>query len=417
MKITPEKVDKIISKSIANIKSNFRTIGNKSGWHQHLGSNKVGNTATAQAIIILNTQKEDFNDKHKAVELLKNNQFKGGTEDLNGGWGYVSNLSDIPTTESTAWVLQALFFETSKGDIVIKDGLNWLINNHIGGDQDIGWGSTKNDVSRVYSTCLAIQTLRIFDKTEIKEFNQSINWLKKSQNTDFGWGDQFGHPSTITHTSHALITLIDSGVNISSQIIQKGAEWLIQAFEEDKFWINVDNGGLLEFMDIVVNEKPHRISYYHFSTPYAIIALIKSGKIHLPVVFKGINYLVDSNDYGNWEHPFLRNQRIHPIWAIYDSLYAFKTFKNFTNNWENVKSISLKGKEVRTIYTGGENIVSEFFKKYSKNKIVWSLLVLIPISLVLKQFGGIDFIENQPTIVYIILPFILSIIANLITNE
>lgn len=421
-KITPSQIDKIVQKSIDNLKQNFRTIDGQSGWHQHLGANKVGNIGTAQGLLILNYFNSDFNNKYLAVEFLRQSQFKGtGNSQIDGGWSYVSNLNRIPTTESTAWALLGLFNEVSREDETVKNGLNWLLNNHLNTDNDKGWGSLKNDESRVYATCLVLRVLKKYNLGNISQFQKGYNWLKQARNTDNGWGDKFGHPSTITHTAHALIALLECGEPKDSGLIQQGSNWLVGSFEEDKFWIDVENGGLLEFMDINVvqngNIYPHRISYYHFSTPYAIIALIKAGLINLSVVFKGLDYLIQSNSHGNWEHPFLANQRIHPIWAIHDSLLAFKTFKENCNNWNEIESIILKGNSVSFKYKKIDNFVLNFIIRFMRNKIVWGILVLIPISLILKYTGSIEFVEKQPILWIVVIPLLVSIIANLLTKD
>lgn len=185
-KIKVTSIEEIIKQALNNIKLHYRTIGDKNGWHQYLGSNKIGNIATAQALILLNTCKEDFDNKQDAYKYLISNQGKNLSDlRIHGGWSYVTNFSELPTTECTSWVLLALY-EKYQNEIVTKNGIEWLLNNHDNSKVDNGWGVLRSDIPRVYSTSLALQALSKYGYSNTKEFKSGLNWLLNSQNTDNG---------------------------------------------------------------------------------------------------------------------------------------------------------------------------------------------------------------------------------------
>jgi hypothetical protein len=363
IKIHPQQIDVLIEKGVSNIKKDFRQVNGKAGWHQHLGTDKVGNTATAIGILLLNKLNKDFNHKHIAVDSLRQSQLIDKTDkSINGGWNYVSNLNNLPATDPTCWALQALNTELATTDITIQRGIGWLLSNHSSNGQDNGWGTIHSDVARTYSTCIALRTLKLLGYDNNPQFQSALSWLRKAQNDDFGWGDKFGFPSTVNHTAQAIITLLLCNSSQSTSETEKGIEWLNKSFDTKPFWENLEDGGLIELNDIKFSHNghdfTHRISYYHFSTPYAIIALIKSGKLNSPIVFKGIEYLLKSSNKGYWEHPYLLNHRIHPIWAIYDSVLAFTELKQNTNNWIDLLEIKLKDDKIIFHYNNKVSVLA-----------------------------------------------------------
>lgn len=418
-KIYHSQIEIIIDEGINNIRNTFRQINGKAGWHQHLGTDRVGNAATAIGILLLNMVGKDFNMKYEAVQSLKKSQlYDKNDKSINGGWNYFSNLNNLPATVPTSWALQALKTEFQNTDVSIKNGVNWLLNNHPGLENDNGWGIIKTDISRTFTTCLVLKTLKILGYDKNPQYQSALNWLKKSQNNDDGWGEKFGFPSTINHTAHAIITLLLCNNKKSTNQTEKGIKWLIKSFESQPYWENLKDGGLLELNEIKFkqgfNEYSHRISYYHFSTPYAIIAFLRAGKINSPILFKGIQYLLNKSKDGYLEHPYLLNQRIHPIWAIYDNILALTELKNNTSNWDDLQFINFKNDKITFHYKRDFSTLHSLLFNFSRNKFVWISISLIPIGLVLKYYNLIDLISKQPVLVIIVIPLLTSIIGSLI---
>lgn len=375
------EINNIIQTSLQNIKSHYRSLNGKNGWHQYLGNEKVGNIATSQALILLNTFNEDFDKKHLAFEFIINSQIKSdNNKQSDGGWTYVTNFSDIPTTEATCWSLLALY-ENYRNSETAKTGIQWLLNNHITSNNDEGWGTIKSDISRVYTTCLALRVLQMYKFNNTLQFEKASNWLIKSQNEDFGWGERFGHLSTITHTSHAILT-ISKIQNINSQCISNGVKWLLNNFKtiDAKIWN--DKSGYQEMIefDYEYNGKlnHHRLVYYHMPIPYALMALIKTGNIHRKIVFEGLNELVKNNNNGYWNHPYFESIKVKPLWSIYDTLISFKTLIEYCSDWNQILEIQLR----RNKLTFVKNLNPFNFSNFTNNFIlgIWGKVFAIIIA-------------------------------------
>lgn len=355
-KISKKDIDDLTNRSIKHLLEEYREISDNFGWHQYLGSEKIGNIANAQALLILQYFKREFSNKHKVISTLKKSQFKSDSSlELHGGWTYQTNHTSSPTTECTCWTLISLQTELDRDDETIVSGLDWLINNHLDCEKDNGWGCIKTDISRTYATCLALRTLQMYGKNQSDAFKRGYSWLKNSKNADGGWGDTERNESTITHTAHAIITLIECGLEKDSCTIKNACSWLLKQYDENEKWIDIQNGGLLELLDFSKN----RISYYHYSLPWVLVALMECDQINSSNFFLSFKELKDSEIDGNWNHPYLLNQKYHTIWSKHDSLYAIKRFSQTCPNWDNVKSISLRKNNVSFNYKdSGKNFLN-----------------------------------------------------------
>jgi nucleoside phosphorylase len=325
-----DRLNKVIEQAIDGLKNDFKVAnnGHYGGWHQFFGSFKIGNVATSQALVLLNEFEIEFNDKQKAIEFLLVNQLKSDNTINNGGWAFISNVPGVANTESTCWALQALSDEFEKNNKVITDGIEWLKSNFINDAKLSGWGPAKDCGVRVYSTCLALSTFYKLGLSETYEFRAAVDSLKRLQNDDGGWGDVSGSNSTLIHTAHSIITLINLGIAATSRVIELAVSWVIKTLEA-KAYENGLHMGYSEMFDFIYpngQEKAiQRIKFYHMPIPYAILALIKAGCKNNKLIHETIFVLIQSSDYGIWRHPLLVEK---PLWAVYDVLILFKHFKN-----------------------------------------------------------------------------------------
>lgn len=415
-----QEINDLISISFDNIKSHFRALGVKGGWHQYLGSEKIGNIATSQALMILDDFSIDFDRKYLAFETLLASQFHSdGNPALDGGWAYVTNFSDIPTTEATCWALLALH-NNNRNSVAAKDGINWILQNQPGGTTDEGWGTIKTDKSRVYTTCLVIRVLKLYNYERTPQFERGINYLLKSQNVDGGWGERFGDRSTVTHTAHTIVLLIDAGGKSNPQAIKKGVNWLLNNFVIPENNSLIKNGGYqenIEFDSCLDGvSKHHRLTYYHLPVPYAIMALVKSGNMTNKNVFLGLQKLINDNNDGYWEHPHLADSKVKPLWAIYDSLVAFKVLMNATPGWRNLKEISFRNNKVTF-----ENNTKPFNPKvFLKNFVfgIWGKIFVIIVLCVLASytFKWFPKLDEKAHMGFVILPLIIELLGYYITE-
>lgn len=341
------KINEILETALSNIKVHFRSLNGRNGWHQYLGSDKIGNIATAQALLILEMCDEDFDQKHLAYNSLISSQHHSTDILIDGGWTYVTNFSELPTTECTCWSLLALQ-KNYTNKKTTNDGLKWLLNNHPNENVDIGWGTIISDVPRIYSTCLALKVLKKYKMEDTNQFKNSLNWLIKSQNTDSGWGEQFGHKSTIFHTSFVVSTLMEI-YNSNKSFINNGVNWLIQNFNIaiENSSSNIGSQEIIDFDYTTNNEIKHqRLIYFHTPLPHAINALITTGNIFNKNVFLALDEIVTNNNSGYWKHPSFDDSKQKPLWLIYDMVISLTSFTSYIKNWNEVKKIELKNNKL-----------------------------------------------------------------------
>jgi len=341
--IKTKQVNELIDLAFENLKANFRTINSRSGWHQFLGSEKIGNIATSQGILLLDYFNVDFDRKQLAIEYLFGSQCHDvHRPEIDGGWNYITNFAAMPSTEATCWALLALF-KNHRNDSRVKKGIQWLLNNYKNDTNNLGWGTIKTDDSRVYATCLVLRTLYLYNLSTREEFEKGLNWIIRSQNTDYGWGEKYGAISTIFHTSYVLILLKEIN-NKNTFNFKNGAKWLYDNMitNSSNNWNRI-SGQLenIEFEYTVDEKKYHqRISYLHLPTPYALAVLMNTNNSH-PLLHSEIKDLLNNNNMGFWGHPHLQGTSNKPIWAIFDVLLLFKTIINHFPDWENLKDINI----------------------------------------------------------------------------
>lgn len=329
MSSNTEQLKDVINQAIDEVCNDFKLIngGQYGGWHQFFKSQKVGNVATSQALLLLEKFSVDFQEKNKAIEFLLANQVKSVSLSNNGGWAFISNVPDIANTESTSWSLQALSNVLEFPNQAIQEGLKWLKLNFINGPEFSGWGPTKESGFRIYTTCTVLNTGKKLNVIDQIEFNSAFSSLKRSQNVDGGWGEVPRSQSTLTHTAHATITLLNLGVKATSHTIQTALKWIIMTLEAKTFE-NEHQMGYSEMFDFKYSfnqeTKLQRITYYHLPLPYAILALIKGGK-ESAIINEAVMALLHSNEYGIWKHPFLSEK---PLWGVYDVLQLLQEFSN-----------------------------------------------------------------------------------------
>lgn len=314
-------IEHIIYSSISHLIEEYREISGEAGWHQYLGNDKIGNVANSQALILLQKCNFKFDKKQKVIDTIISNQFASENDPaINGGWSYKSNYNDAPTTECTAWVLLALNEEIESNSTAVLKGLKWLKTNHLDNCSDMGWGSIKGDVSRVYSTCLSLQVLSKYNESESEEFKRGINWLKNAKNIDGGWGETKGSSSKLTHTSHAIITLLECGIPIDSTIIKNATRWILAQFQETDNWYVNQNIGWREHLEF----DNRRITFYHYSIAWIIIALQATNNTNSHQYKFLLNELLLAEQDGNWIHPYLKSEPQKTIWSKHDALLAIK---------------------------------------------------------------------------------------------
>ncbi len=407
--IIKSDIDHIVKEALQNFKLHYRQIKGKAGWHQYLGADKIGTVATAQVLLAFGYFKEDFNDKLKIVDSLLKSQIRSADSTKNGGWEYVTNFPGIATLEATCWALLALREEYGDHPVALA-GLNWLLRNAIKGETDEGWGMMPGDISRVYTTCLALKTLKVYGKMNTEQYERGLNWLIKAQNADKGWGSTAGYPSSIVYTSRVIITLAANGHDVIE--LKSGTQWLRQRTQNLQLAkINID----LEYHE-TIEFGSRKLKFHHMPLQLLLTALILSGNTKSITVFDGVNDLITNNNNYYWWHPSFEDDKRKPLCAIFDTLVVCKALQENTYNWQSVLMIQYQGKDL--ILKERSNPFS--WKRFKERFIfdIWGK-VFIVICLCLIFSNIIDAFPKLGTTAYssmIIIPLLVELLGYYLTE-
>lgn len=404
-------IDKIITSCKSVILDSKRNIGGKCGWHQYLGSKKIGIPATSMAILIL--KKLDTNN----YDIDDNLNYIANSELYDNGWGYVTNINEISNVDATCWALKSLNIQKEKYSDIINKGIEWLIKSIAqNAIEDIGWGFFKNNESRIYTTCIVLRTLKELNYNNIEEFESGINWLINIQNDDCGWGEKKGSSSSIFHTSYAITTLIECQIQ-DINIINTAIKWLDKAIN-DKGLNNPLLICSLEFIDETTeNGDKKRIPIFHFTVPHVIQAFVKSNNSKNKLVFNCLKILYENNQGGYWLNPLINNNKIRPIWAIYDSIDALLDIKHSIKKWDKTHHLMLFFGRMTNINKKNPIRLWNILPDYLSSTIIASIILFIiiySIIIIVYYFKLYDIIKPDPNIVSISCSIIAAIIYAII---
>ncbi|MCM0301929.1 terpene cyclase/mutase family protein [Bacteroides fragilis] len=319
-KLKYSEIDSIIKKSIDTMSDSIRTVDEYTGWHQHLGSNKIGIVATSMAIKFY---KELVGTLCPSEDAAKYFIYNKQNED--GGWPYISNTNGESNIEATCWALQALSLYDKEYQECIEKGILWLIKKNTKKEIDTGWGFIDDSISRTYNTCFVLRTLKSIKNNHIncqKEIESALKWLRDTQDNNGAWGEMQGGRSSVFFTAFVILTLIEYDREIDKPRIKKALDWLETRIKDIGLYDN-SLECYLELMEGRVNNSLVRIPFFHYVLPHIICAFIKGGRHNNSIVFNGMILLKERFIDGYWNHPFVENSNLKPIWALYDSIQAF----------------------------------------------------------------------------------------------
>lgn len=305
---------------------NHRTIEGNQGWHQHLGSHKIGIVATAIALLLYKRVDKPCPNREGALSFIKKSQ----NED--GGWPYISNTNGRSNVESTCWALQALY-EYSKEDAeIFEKGIHWILTNYNKSNDDEGWPFTKDSTSRIYLTCFVLRTLVKLQQSGSEEFESAKFWLIKSRNEDGGWGELPERESSLFFTSYVISTLLQCGFSSDHYIMQDACHWMTLRMRN----LSMEDPSLLCYMEFIesgTDDRRTRIPFFHYVLLHVVIAFLDLGKKNR-IVFHAMKTLLYRCASGRIEHPMLEKSNIKPIWALADTATALYRFEHSFANWK-----------------------------------------------------------------------------------
>jgi squalene-hopene/tetraprenyl-beta-curcumene cyclase len=181
-----------------------------------------------------------------------------GMQSSDGGWGAfdVDNTStlvnklpvsdfgevtDPPSADVTAHVLEALALEGETELPEAKRGLEWLLRAQEADGSWFGrWGA-----NYVYGTGAAVPALVAFGLREHESVRRAVEWLTSVQNEDGGFGEDlrsYREPewrgrgaSTASQTAWALLALHAAG-EAAGGVAQRAVRWLVETQRPDGSW-------------------------------------------------------------------------------------------------------------------------------------------------------------------------------------
>jgi hypothetical protein len=289
------------------------------GWTQFLVGDSVGVLSTAQGILTFLESGEAYESLRQNIQTLRTLQ------NDDGGWPVRRALighSERSITESTIYCLWALGGAgTDLQDSAVVRGIEWLERAQL---KDGGWGSIISAPrARTYPTAFATRYLaRTTGSSNMVK--QALSWLRESQNADGGWGPlRGGEParsrgSTPLHTAHALSGLLAAGAERGDQQVVSGVNYLRSSFRAS------DSEPWPSTSEVESVDTDAALDFRHFTTPWAICALLECGaSVSDPVVSGSVQWLLsEQHSLGYWSSDLAPGQS--PIWASFDAVHALK---------------------------------------------------------------------------------------------
>lgn len=326
---------RVIEEAFFILESTQSIANNVSGWHQYLGSGKIGNIATSQVLdIYLQYEKAAPNLQQSLDFLLRsriNFQFYG---EILHGWSYASSGPPIPCVEPTCWAYFSLQERNVPEIDQIRDAVYaFIVKTKRVSEEGVSWGFTPFTEPRITATCIAIHTLLKIGDAELAR--EGIRWLLSARENHNGWGPARNSLPTVSHTGIALTTLLDANYVTTHPVISDGITFLRSKVTQILCQVNLNGNnecaGFSETIEIPsapgLVDRPSRISYYY--NPLAISALTFSKfdscrDIYFACIVRIVN-LWDSN---KWKHRYLRENTHCTSWSIYNNLISIKQIKN-----------------------------------------------------------------------------------------
>jgi hypothetical protein len=376
-----ENIDLRITQFFHTLESNIRHIKDDVGWHQHLGTHKVGNVATAISLLLYKSSHIDCKEKEDCLNTLIKRRCK------DGGWPYITNSQSQSNIESTCWVIRALNSYNDEGrfDTIIKEAVEWIDSLCISNNENGGWPFQPNGKSRIYITCLVLSTLKLCALGDAKKIENALHWLRDCQNNDGGWGEEYGCGSRVFFTAYVIITLIDYNYSPDDTLIRKAIHWLNETISKE----NLADGAYLCFLEnieiISSNNDRKRVYFFHYVLPYIVLAY-NALNVKNQFVFKSIDLLIKRSKDGEIAHPMLENSKLMPIWAISDTCNAFISTRNLVGeSWNKKMMVCIFQK----YYFWNNYFVLRFLIKY--RKIVTSFIFVTFLAWLIIHFTTLHF--------------------------
>lgn len=295
----PKSLKKKIEDALINgIKWLMRETHQDDGWGWHDGLSKAWDTSFS--LLALSEVKkiplhQEINQEEIEQKIKNGIKWLKDNKNTDGGWGFLpSSGSMIYETSAAVYCLSEI---GEKDSVEVRNAVNFIKNSQRRGD-DKGWPSDLPSDPSIHSqsgagaTSFVIKALlKSGEKRESELIKGGIDWLKKNQNEDGGWGVRKGENNIVSKTCDALDALIASNHKGSDKEIQDGANWILnkQKTVKDK---RVIGWGWRQ-------DQPRYVAL--LNTALSVEILLKTGVVDPMVVSPNIQWLLAQQDKdGGW---------------------------------------------------------------------------------------------------------------------
>jgi prenyltransferase beta subunit len=205
---------------------------------------------------------------------------------------YPKGLESPITARSYAWGIRTMIEAGFTSHGALASALRGFSRYRENGK---GWKNYLNDSSNIFNTAVVTPALWKLPSQRLHA-GEASEWLMNVQNRDGGWGFYEYYKSNPQCTALAILAL--SSVEDSTQSIRKG----LNNLNSQKY------GGMWSICPEAEQVSPLVDHVYtHFSTPWAIMALLEGGEeIDSEAVQRGLSYMLalQGRD-GGW--PFVKS--------------------------------------------------------------------------------------------------------------
>jgi squalene-hopene/tetraprenyl-beta-curcumene cyclase len=253
-----------------------------------------------------------------------------------GGWAFQYANDFYPDLDDTAMVLMALEklqgLEADRVRLAKERGLGWFLGMQ---GQDGGWGSFDADNDRLYLnnipfadhgalldpstedlTGRGLELLGTFGYgTQFEPVQRALHFIRHIQRHDGPWFGRWG-VNYIYGTWSVLRGLRAVGEDLRHEYVQRAVQWLERRQNADGGW-----GETCESYDRP--ELAGQGESIPSQTAWALLALFAAGRTRGPVVERGVQYLLATQQgNGAWDDPFWNGTGFPRVFMLKYHLYA-----------------------------------------------------------------------------------------------
>jgi hypothetical protein len=328
--ITFDEIDACLRQLTARWLGSFHVLASgEVGWYRRLNvADRVGTVATANAIVSLRSVGVDLPRSYDVVKALVSRQ----RED--GGWSFVSNVSEVTVVDATASVLVALQdwqslveFRDLRLPAVLEKALDWLERASM---PEGGWGMIAGAPYRNYSSALAVQALCMCGRRASREVPKAIHrFMSEADPATGGWQDANRHVSVpvTAEVVRALQAAADRQILYLAEV-SRACNWLLSLARSTEFWEATQATANVEEVEVVIEGQRRRIEYGHSPRPVAIQALVVANKADTPEVVAAVRALVDDLMANRWGAIAGPHHSVPTSWMLYDVVGGLVAFRS-----------------------------------------------------------------------------------------